>query len=525
MTKKIVGIVISMLIFATLTSVAATTIKEKQTISNNEWWPMFHKDPMHSGFTTSLAPDTNELFWTFQTENEILSSPAVVDDRVYIGSSDNKTYCINASSGEEEWSYLAGGILSSSPAVASGKVYIGSIDGNMYCLNAETGEEVWIYETEEEIYSSPTISNDRVYFGGYDGYLYCLDGENGDEIWSYDVEESVYGSPAVTNNQVYISALDGDLFCLDAEGNGHGSTELIWRNDTINGLVLSAPTVVSGKLYIGEVGSKFYCFDAEDGEMLWEKELFGAVTSTAAIDDSGRIYIASKYNIVYCLDEDGEEIWTHELDANIWRSSPAIADGKLYIGDRAYEEGRLYCLDIEDGDEIWDYATGNQIVSSPAVADGKVYVGSEDGKVYCFYTPPEPDLDCDGTLTWTEIKPGETVTGEFTVENSGDPESELDWEIESFPDWGEWTFNPESGENLTPEDGSVTIDVEVIAPDEENTDFEGEIKIVNMEDSGDYCTIQVSLSTPVTFESPFMQFLEILLQRVPFLRLLLNLLF
>lgn len=521
MKKKLVGIVVSMLMFATILSVAATTINEKQTISD-EWWPMFHKDPMHSGFTSSLAPDTNELFWTFQTENEILSSPAVVDGRVYIGSSDNKTYCLDASSGEEEWSYLTGGTLLSSPAVVSGKVYIGSYDGNMYCLNAETGEEVWIFETDDYIYSSPTVVNARVYFGGYDGFLYCLDGDNGSEIWSYDLEESVYGSPAVTNDQVYIGALGGELFCLDAEGDGHGSTELIWENDTIDGLILSTLTVVSGKLYIGEAAGNFYCFDAQNGEMLWEKELFGAVTSTAAIDDVGRIYIASKWFTVYCLDDTGEEIWTHELDDHIWRSSPAVADGKLYIGDRAYEGGKVYCLNIEDGDEIWNYVTANQITSSPAVADGKVYVGSEDGKVYCFYTPPEPDLECEGTLSWTEIKPGETVTGEFTIENIGDPESELDWEIESFPDWGDWTFNPESGEDLTPEDGAIIIEVEVIAPDEENEDFEGEIKVVNIEDSGDYCTIQISLSTPVKYESPFMQLLEILLQRFPILRLFLN---
>ena len=108
---------------------------------------------------------------------------------------------------------------------------------------------------------------------------------------------------------------------------------------------------------------------------------------------------------------------------------------------------------------------------------------------------PEPDLDCWGFSTWTDIEPGATITGEFTVENIGDPESLLDWEIESYPDWGTWTFDAESGLDLTPEDGIITVNVEVIAPFEEITDFVGFVKFVNQENSNDYCEIDILLAT------------------------------
>jgi len=72
------------------------------------------------------------------------------------------------------------------------------------------------------------------------------------------------------------------------------------------------------------------------------------------------------------------------------------------------------------------------------------------------------------------------------------------WEISEWPDWGEWTFTPESMEDLTPEDGTVTVDVEIIAPDDPETEFTGEIKIVNSENPYDYCIIDVSLITPVS---------------------------
>ena len=68
--------------------------------------------------------------------------------------------------------------------------------------------------------------------------------------------------------------------------------------------------------------------------------------------------------------------------------------------------------------------------------------------------------------------------------------------VTEIPDWGVWYFNPGHGDNLSPDDGQFTINVEVIAPDDKNTDFIGELKIENLDASNDYCTIQISLSTP-----------------------------
>ena len=106
----------------------------------------------------------------------------------------------------------------------------------------------------------------------------------------------------------------------------------------------------------------------------------------------------------------------------------------------------------------------------------------------------DADLDCEGNLNWTDVEPGETVEGNFEVSNIGDPGLELDWEIIEWPDWGTWTFDPESGENLTPEDGSIIVNVEVIAPDEGDTEFVGEIMVVNQDGPDDYDIIPVSLT-------------------------------
>ncbi|RLF42097.1 MAG: hypothetical protein DRN12_01320 [Thermoplasmata archaeon] len=106
-----------------------------------------------------------------------------------------------------------------------------------------------------------------------------------------------------------------------------------------------------------------------------------------------------------------------------------------------------------------------------------------------------PDLDCEGSLSWSNVKPGEEVYGSFTVSNIGDANSTLNWRIISHPTWGNWTFTPNMGYNLKPSDSPQTIQVKVIAPKERNNGFTGTIKVINMDNPNDYDTIDVSLLT------------------------------
>jgi hypothetical protein len=116
----------------------------------------------------------------------------------------------------------------------------------------------------------------------------------------------------------------------------------------------------------------------------------------------------------------------------------------------------------------------------------------------------------EGLLNWANVPAGKTVKGDFIIRNVGSPVSSIDWEVISWPEWGTWTFSPSSGEVLTPESGDITIDVTVVAPDEQEKDFAGYIKIANVDDSSDYCLIHISLTTPKNYQMKqiFMQILE-----------------
>ena len=135
--------------------------------------------------------------------------------------------------------------------------------------------------------------------------------------------------------------------------------------------------------------------------------------------------------------------------------------------------------------------------------------------------PSDADLKCDGTLSWSNVKPGKTVTGSFTVENLGLPQSLLDWQIIQWPTWGSWTFTPVSGDDLKPEDLKITVDVTVVAPDESNKEFIGEIKIINVENTNDFEIITVSLATPKN-KIIYINLIEKIIQRFPIIKILIS---
>ena len=108
------------------------------------------------------------------------------------------------------------------------------------------------------------------------------------------------------------------------------------------------------------------------------------------------------------------------------------------------------------------------------------------------------------------------------VKNIGESNSELNWTISSYPDWGLWTFTPSSETDLTPEDGITTIEVTIVAP-ENKQEFSGIVKIVNINNSEDFCNLHVRLSTlrnKIFANTLFIRFLE----RLPILQKILLLL-
>jgi peptide/nickel transport system substrate-binding protein len=349
--------------------------KGSRHLSTTYSWPMFHHDLTHTGYSDSPAPNTNQTQWNYTIGNGVYSSPAVVGGKVYVGSCDNKTYCLDALTGAHVWNYTTGDIVFSSPAVVGGKVYVGSCDNKIYCLDASSGTLIWNYTTGGWVYSSPAVVGGKVYVGSCDNKIYCLDASSGTLIWNYTTGFCVYSSPAVVGGKVYVGSCDNKTYCLDALTGAH-----VW-NYTTGDIVFSSPAVVDGKVYVGSFDNKIYCLDALTGTLIWNYTTGFCVYSSPAVV-GGKVYVGSCDNKTYCLDAlTGAHVWNYTTGGWVCGSSPAVADSKVYVGSW---DNNVYCLNALTGAKIWSYATGDWVFPSPAVADGMVFVGSMDGKVYAF---------------------------------------------------------------------------------------------------------------------------------------------
>jgi len=186
--------------------------------------------------------------------------------------------------------------------------------------------------------------------------------------------------------------------------------------------------------------------------------------------------------------------WTYTADppssfySHVYGGVQRLKDGNTLV---CYGTQGIFFEVTPDQTKIWEWTNPYPNLDQNDVFKIE-YIPPEEPPV-----PDEPDLDCEGSLSWTNITPGSTVFGSFKVQNIGDPNSLLNWKVNiSSISWGTWTFTPEFGENLTPEDGQVTVQVSVIAPDETNSEFQGHIKVDNQGNSSDFDLIPVYLGTP-----------------------------
>ncbi len=330
--------------------------------------------------TPATEPREAELVWSYDTESEVWSSPAVSEewDVLYVGASHGYLYALDTVTGQLLWRYGPGATTSwrSWPVVVGKTVYTG---GNEYygtdLLAVEAGEQRWDVRSCY-ICVAPIFSAGSIYVGS-SGSLYALDAATGAQHWYYRTavrEGSIRTRPSVVDKMVYFGADDKRIYALTTKKG-----ELIWSYAT-NAAVRSSPTVADGIVYAGSNDDHLYAVNAEAGEFIWRYRTGGDVISSPAVAN-GIVYVGSNDGSLYALDATtGTLAWSYETGGAVV-SSPAVSDGVVYVGSY---DGFLYALDAATGSLVWSYETEDKVASSPAVSGDNVYVGSVDGHVYAF---------------------------------------------------------------------------------------------------------------------------------------------
>ncbi len=160
--------------------------------------------------------------WIFQTEvkESEETTPIVVNGVMYVTTSFDHVYALNAKTGEEYWHYKHAmgpvttyccGPNNRGVAVYDDKVYLATLDSQLVALNAKTGSIVWQTQIADPTlgYSetmAPTAVNGKVLIGtnggeyGIRGFVRAYDAKTGKLIWNFDTSpENSVGVWAATD--------------------------------------------------------------------------------------------------------------------------------------------------------------------------------------------------------------------------------------------------------------------------------------------------------------------------------------
>ena len=146
--------------------------------------------------------------WIFQTEvkESLQTTPIVVDGVMYVTTSYNHVYAINAKTGEEYWHYKhrmgpittdCCGPNNRGVAIYKDKVYMGTLDSKLVALDAKTGSLLWQTDIADPAlgYSetmAPTAVDGKILIGtsggeyGIRGFVRAYDADTGELVWNFD---------------------------------------------------------------------------------------------------------------------------------------------------------------------------------------------------------------------------------------------------------------------------------------------------------------------------------------------------
>jgi outer membrane protein assembly factor BamB len=118
----------------------------------------------------------------------------------------------------------------------------------------------------------------------------------------------------------------------------------------------------------------------------WSHSTGRAQVASSPAVANGVVYVGSWDGYVYALDvRSGALLWRYTAVGDEVHSSPAVANGVVYV---ASLDSNVYALNAKTGEKLWSFATACcGVESSPAVANGVVYIGSYNGRVWAFGLP------------------------------------------------------------------------------------------------------------------------------------------
>jgi len=334
-------------------------------------WLMYGRDYGNQRFSPLEAIHRENVrnlvpVWSFQAgvADGLEATPLYVDGVIFLSTSWNHVFAIDARTGAELWHYrrrlpaklkYCCGPVNRGPAIAGGTLYLSTLDAHLVAMDAQTGRVRWdteIGRADDNLSatSPPLIVEDKVVVGmaGGDyesrGFIDAYQAETGKRLWRFYTVDSQRGG-ATWLNGAYDPQLrliywgtgnpnpdyDGDarpgdnlytdcVVALDAETGKlrwhyQFTPHDVWDFDGVNEMVLVdlhiGAQIVKGLVHADRNGH-FYALDRNSGKFLYAKP-FVRVTWAKGFDNGRPIVdpqaIPTVQGVTVCPGAAGGKEW------------------------------------------------------------------------------------------------------------------------------------------------------------------------------------------------------------------------
>jgi hypothetical protein len=313
----------------------------------------------------ALDVATGTAKWDVDIGNPMVSSPCVDSGRVFVGCVDGYLYALELSTGKQLWRARTGRSVTASPLTIGNRAICGSTDGRLYAFSVSDGQRIWKTEPGGEIHAGAAANSAVVVYGDWDHRVRCVRVEDGSAVWPepYVAEGPIVASPVIEGAHCVISTISPtgiqpphslNTHCLDLATGKRlwgQSGKNPWQTDKEGQMSVStSPTIVGEDVW----------FMTMEGYGNWN-----AVVRSAKLESGAR----------------GADIRQHSRGKlAISDSSPALAGNLLYFADYA---AFAYQIDTNTRRPLNVLPLGAKTASSPAISDGRLYIGLTDGKLLC----------------------------------------------------------------------------------------------------------------------------------------------
>lgn len=350
-------------------------------------WPMGRYDPPGTGYNPKVSgpKDDVTVAWTHRAPEWFRGStqPVRWGKTLYVGG--NGLLALDTETGKRRFSFQ--GPYHSSPAITPASIYQTKTLGitgsaGIHGLNASGGREIpltavrvggerWtgprspapgFFGPAES--PTPVTANGTIYtpVPGTNSVV-ALDPNTGTVQWRRthhkdEAASGTYNRPAVDDGIVFVTAWPHQATAYRA-----ATGETHWHRELEEQMVL--PPVATDEGVVIPTRESVQLRDRSDGSLLWKRTLDGNATDSTPAVANGTIFVADERESLHALSLDtGETRWTAPFDG---KTTPVVADGRVYAVDSLWA---LEGFDTTTGEMQFEYHPPEVPLSPPIVGDG-----------------------------------------------------------------------------------------------------------------------------------------------------------